>query len=246
MPTLIPAASRAMAVFEVFAREKRELSNSDMARLLSLPESSTSDLLHTLHSLGYLVRTTRTRRFYPTGRLVEIARQIAQNDPLGSIAQEAVEQIGAKTNESVFFGVLDTNAVKVVAVQASRLPLRYIIEVGYRASLHASALGKGLLGLLPPDEARATLASSKLHRVTEHTIVDIDTLMAQIARSQERGWYEAEEEGSEGVYGLAVTGWLGGQAAGISLAGPADRMKKNHDAYLAALFEVRDALMEKA
>ncbi|MGN5477114.1 hypothetical protein ACTMU2_10010 [Cupriavidus basilensis] len=34
------------------------------------------------------------------------------------------------------------------------------------------------------------------------------------------------EEGSEGVHGLAVTGWLGGQPAGISVAGPADRMKK--------------------
>ncbi|KAF7963392.1 IclR family transcriptional regulator [Cupriavidus sp. UYMU48A] len=245
MPTMIPAASRAMAVFEVFAREKRELSNSDMARLLSLPESSTSDLLHTLHSLGYLMRTTRTRRFYPTGRLSEIARQIAENDPLSTVAQEAIEQVSARTNESVFFGVLDGSAVKVVAVQASRLPLRYIIEVGYRAALHASALGKGLLGLLPPDEARETLSRSNLRAVTTHTVVDIDTLMGQIDKGRKRGWYEAMEEGSEGVHGLAVTGWLGGQPAGISVAGPADRMKKNHDAYLAALIEVRDALMSE-
>ncbi|SCU75937.1 Transcriptional regulator, IclR family [Cupriavidus necator] len=245
MPTQIPAASRAMAVFEVFAREKRELSNSDMARLLSLPESSTSDLLHTLHSLGYLMRTTRTRRFYPTGRLLELARQIAENDPLGTAAQEAVEQVGEKTNESVFFGVLDANAVKVVAVQASRLPLRYIIEVGYRASLHASALGKSLLGLLPPEEARARLAASHLRQVTEHTIVDVNTLMDQIAVGRERGWHEAREEGTEGVYGLAVAGWLGGQPAGISLAGPAERMKKHHAEYLAALISVRDGLMEK-
>ncbi|RDK08863.1 IclR family transcriptional regulator [Cupriavidus lacunae] len=243
MPTMIPAAGRAMAVFEVFAREKRELSNSDMARLLSLPESSTSDLLHTLHALGYLVRTTRTRRFYPTGRLAEIARQIAENDPLTTVAQEAVEQVSARTNESVFFGVLDATAVKIVAVQASRLPLRYIIEVGYRAALHASALGKGLLSLLPPDEARDTLAKSKLRPVTAHTVVDIDTLMAQIDQGRKRGWYEAQEEGSEGVHGLAVAGWLGGRPAGISLAGPADRMKKNREEYLAALVEVRDALM---
>ncbi|HBD37671.1 MAG TPA: IclR family transcriptional regulator, partial [Cupriavidus sp.] len=157
MPTLIPAAGRAMAVFEVFARERRELSNSDMARLLALPESSTSDLLHTLQSLGYLMRTPRSRRFYPTGRLFEVGRQIAENDPLSAVAQEAVEQVGEITNESVFFGVLDTSAVKVVAAQPSRLPLRYIIEVGSRAALHASALGKGLLSLLPPDAARAAL-----------------------------------------------------------------------------------------
>jgi DNA-binding IclR family transcriptional regulator len=191
------------------------------------------------------MRTTLSRRFYPTGRLSELARQIAENDPLTNVAQEAIEQVGARTNESVFFGVLDGTAVKVVAVQASRLPLRYVIEVGYRAALHASALGKGLLGLLPPEEARETLVKSNLRTVTAHTVVDIDTLMTQIDRGRKRGWYEAREEGSEGVHGLAVAGWLGGRPAGISLAGPADRMKKNHDDYLAALIEVRDALMSE-
>src|SRR6218665_775807 len=58
----------------VFARtirpEKRELSNADLARLLDLPESSCSDLLPTLHELGYLLRTGRSRSFYPTARLL--------------------------------------------------------------------------------------------------------------------------------------------------------------------------------
>ncbi len=243
MPIMIPAASRAMAVFEVFAREKRELSNSEMARLLSLPETSTSDLLHTLHSLGYLMRTTRTRRFYPTGRLLEAARQIAENDPLTAAAQEAVEQLVAKTNESAFFGLLDPTAVKVVAMQPSRQPLRYILEVGTRAALHASALGKGLLALLPEAEARAALEKSTLRQITPQTIVDIDKLMADIAKGRKRGWYEAREEGAEGVDGLAVTGWLAGQAVGISLAGPVDRMRKHRTAYLDALRNVRDGLL---
>ena len=107
MPTQIPAASRAMAVFEVFARERRDLSNSEMAKLLAVADSSCSDLLHTLHKLGYLIRTTRTRRFYPSGRLLETARQIAENDPLTRFAQEAVTQLADMTNESAFFGVLE-------------------------------------------------------------------------------------------------------------------------------------------
>ncbi|CAG2151572.1 Pectin degradation repressor protein KdgR [Cupriavidus yeoncheonensis] len=243
MPTMIPAAGRAMAVFEVFAREQRELSNSEMARQLSLPETSTSDLLHTLHSLGYLMRTTRTRRFYPTGRLAELTRQIAENDPLTTAAQEAVDQLVERTNESAFFGLLEPTAVKVVAMQQSRQPLRYIIDVGSRAALHASALGKGLLALLPEDEARAALEKSQRRQVTPHTIVDVDRLMADIAKGRQRGWHEAREEGAEGVDGLAVTGWLAGQPAGISLAGPADRMRKHRDAYLEALREVRNGLL---
>jgi DNA-binding IclR family transcriptional regulator len=243
MPTQIPAAGRAMAVFEVFAREKRELSNSDMARLLSVAESSSSDLLHTLHSLGYLMRTARTRRFYPTGRLFEIARRFQENDPLARLAQEAVEQLTERTNESAFFGVLEPMAVKVAAAQPSRLPLRYILDVGERVALHASALGKALLGLIPPDAARARLQCIERRAVTPHTVVDIDPLMAQLARGRELGWYEARDEGTEGVTALAVAGWLGDQPVGISLAGPADRIEKNRENYLAALSEVRNSLL---
>lgn len=243
MPNLIPATSRTMAVFEVFAREKRELSNSDVARLLSVAESSSSDLLHTLHSLGYLMRTSRTRRFYPTARLYETARQIRENDPLTTLAQEAVEQLTDKTNESAFFGVLEPTAVKVAAAQASRLPLRYIIDVGERVALHASALGKAMLGLLPHDDARNRLDSVKRPAVTPHTVIDLDGLMAQLERGRQLGWYEARDEGTEGVTALAVSGWLGDQPVGISLAGPAERIERNREHYLAALSEVRNSLL---
>ena len=162
MPSQIPAAGRTLAVFEVFARERRALSNSEMARALSLPESSCSDLLHTLHTRGYLMRTSRTRRFYPTARLYEVARQITENDPLSTIAQEAVHQLCERTNESAFFGLLDRHAAKIAAVQPSRQPLRYILDVGHRVALNASALGKALLGALPAEALQSELEQMQL------------------------------------------------------------------------------------
>lgn len=243
MPTLIPAAARTLAVFEVFASEKRELSNSDVARLLSVADSSCSDLLYTLHSLGYLMRTPRTRRFYPTARLYETARQITENDPLATIGQEAVDQLAEKTNESAFFGVIDRHAAKVAAVQPSRLPLRYILDVGERVALHASALGKALLGLLPPEDFEAELEAARMKAVTPDTVTNTKTLAKQIAKSRELGWYEVRGEGIEGVSALAVSGWLGGQPVALSLAGPSERMARHHESYLQALREVQGTLL---
>lgn len=246
MPTLIPAAARTMAVFEVFANEKRELSNSDMARLLSVADSSSSDLLHTLHSLGYLMRTPRTRRFYPTARLFETARQITENDPLAAIGQEAVDQLAQMTNESAFFGVLDRHAAKVAAVQPSRQPLRYILEVGERVALNASALGKALLGLLPPEDFEAELEAARLKAVTADSVTDSRELARQLAQSRERGWYEVQGEGIEGVRALAVSGWLGGQPVALSLAGPIERVTRNQEACLNALREVQATLFTES
>ena len=246
MPSIVPASSRTMAVFEVFAREKRALSNSEVARALSLAESSCSDLLHTLHSLGYLMRTARTRRFYPTGRLFEAAREITRHDPLAAVAREAVEQLTDRTDETAFFGVMERGSVKVAAARPSRLPLRYMLDVGERVSLHASALGKSLLGLLPRDEALRCLRSHALRPVTPETVTSVEQLMAQLDASRARGWYEARGEGTGGVTALAMSGWLGDQPVGISLAGPAERIERQHPICLQALREVRAGLLDEA
>ncbi|WP_326540577.1 IclR family transcriptional regulator [Pseudorhodoferax sp.] len=235
MPALIPAASRAMAVFEVFAREQRALSNADMAKALSLAESSCSDLLHTLLTLGHLRRTSRTRRFYPTDRLLDIARRIGQADLLAQFAQETVDEVTRQTRESAFFGVLARSAVQVVAAQQSPLALRYVVDVGARVSLHASALGKALLGLLPRAEAARLLGGLALRSVTAETLTGVEQLMVQIDAGRAQGWYEARGEGAEGVTALAMAGWLGEQPAAISLAGPAERIAHDHAACLASL-----------
>lgn len=243
MSTIVSTARRTLEVFEVFARERRELSNSDMAKLLSVPDSSSSDLLYTLHSLGYLMRTPRSRRFYPTSRLFDIARHIRRNDPVTAMAREAINRLSSKTNESAFFGVLDTSSVTILAMQPSQLPLRYILDVGSRVSVHASSLGKALLGLKSSESIISFLKRYPLPPVTTQTIVDSDQLLAEIEASKKRGWYETRGEGAEGVNTLAVSGWLGDQAVAFCLAGPATRIDDNHENYLSSLRELQASLL---
>ncbi|MET0542307.1 MAG: IclR family transcriptional regulator [Variovorax sp.] len=243
MPSLVSGATRTLAVFEIFAREKRPLSNSDVARLLDVADSSSLDLLHTLHTVGYLMRTPRTLRYYPTGRLLETARQISENDPLSSVAREAVEQLAEKTGESAFFGVLDSDAAKVIAAQASRQALRYVVEVGDRVSLNGSALGKALLGLQSDEDLATTLGKLTLKPITPRTITDPKRFQAAVVKSREQGWAEAIGEGTEGVDGLAVAGWIGELPVGLALAGPNERMERHRDIYLRALKDIASAFL---
>lgn len=243
MPSLIPAVSRTMAAFEAFARERRELSNKEMARLLNLADSSCLDLLHSLHSLGYLMRTPRTLRFYPSRRWYELASQISENDPLRSVAQEAVDQLAEQTNETAFFGVLDLSGANVVASQSSRLPLRYIVEIGERITLHGSALGKALLGLLSSAELSAEIQRLELQPLASNTVTNAGQLIEQVEQGRRQGWYEVQDEGAEHVSALAVSGWLAGQPVAISLAGPSERFARNHDSLLQALRDIHGSLL---
>lgn len=239
MPTIVPAATRTMLLLEVFARERRELSNSDLARLMDLPESSCSDLLYTLHEMGYLLRTARSKRFYPTARLLDIAQAISASDPLYAVATEACELLRDKTGETGLCGHVVSGVVHVLAFAEGTHPLRYVSNVGNKIALHVSALGKAELALGTPEEAARQLRLKTMKQIAPGTITDLAVLEAQIAQAKEQGWSWVENEGFDGLSAMAVAGYVGDQPLAISVAGPTQRMLAHKDACLQALKEVQ-------
>src|SRR6218665_2389397 len=225
MPAFVPAAARTMTIFETFAQYRREMSNAEIAKLLGVAESSSSDLLHTLHEAGYLMRTARSRRFYPTSRLHALATSIASNDPLVVAGQEAIELLSERTGETAICGLLGDHHVEVAGFKEGRYELRYILEVGSRIGLHVSALGKPLLSSLPPAEAQALLKARPLKAVTPFSVTDPAQLERQFREVRKRGYSQVESEGTEGVSAMAVAGRIGGELMAVSIAGPGDRLK---------------------
>lgn len=240
----MPAAARTMALFEVFAREQRELTKSELARLLDLPESSCSDLLNTLYQLGYVSRSVETRRYYPTGRLVATAGAIAANDPLSLFGQEATALLGQMVGETCIFGMLDGDRVKIMSVWQGSHRLRYVVEIGDRVSLHGTAVGKALLGALHADERGRILRLQPLRRLTPDTITNVQTLEAEIVACAKRV-YRSRGEGAPGVWSLAISGYIGERAVGLSMIGPADRVGADEERFVAALEKARLALFDE-
>ena len=238
MPTFVPGAGRTLALFEVFARERRELSNSDLARLMDLAESSCSDLLYTLHQTGYLSRTASSKRFYPTSRLLAAAKAITENDYLNGIGTEAVELLSEKTGETAVFAQLDGSATRVVAVHEGVHRLRYVISPGDRVSLHAAAVGKALLGQVSEAERARLLRLKPLGAFTRNTVTDPKKLETEIKKHRRIGWYQAVNEGAEGTCSFSASGMIGMEVVGLSMVGPSDRMEANKEWYLKMLNEV--------
>jgi IclR family acetate operon transcriptional repressor len=239
MPAFVPAAARTMLLFEAFARERRELSNAEIAKLLELPETSCVDLLHTLLEAGYLMRTARSRRFYPTPKLSALATAIASNDPVVTAGREAVEMLGDLTGESTLCGVLGDHHVEVLGIREGRHALRFITTAGTRIGLHTTALGHALLAELDPAEAAERLSRRPLKALTPHTITDPATLQRALEATRQRGYAWVDGDGVEGVAAMAVAGRIGEQLLGLSITGPTDRLRKSRDDYESALMTVK-------
>ncbi|RYE40968.1 MAG: IclR family transcriptional regulator, partial [Hyphomicrobiales bacterium] len=180
MPQIIPTAQRVLQVFEIYAREGRPLTNSEMARFLDLADSSCSDLLYTLRQAGYLLRTPKSRYFHPTGRLLDVAQGITAADPLQSFATEALEVLTRQSGESSMCGLLDGNKVKIYASQESPRALRYVLQPGTTLELQITALGKALLGAMDAAERNATIETLSFEKITADSITNPAALRAQI------------------------------------------------------------------
>lgn len=240
MPAIVPAAERTMQVFEVFAQTKREMSNAEIAKVLGVPETSSLDLLHTLQQRGYLMRTARSRRFFPTARLQSLASGVGGKDPLVAASEEVLDFLRDETGETTISGILGEHHVEVIGVREGTHELRYMLSVGRRMALHVSALGKALLAELKPEDARRLVGDKPLKAVTPYSVTDPERLMAQLRAGRRQGVAETADEGAEGVGAMAVAGHVGDQLLAFSIFGPTERLKRCRTAYRKALLKARE------
>lgn len=240
MPAFVPAAARTMQLFEMFAQTKREMSNAEIAKALAVPETSSLDLLHTLQQSGYLVRTARSRRFYPASRLLALANAVASNDPLLTARQEVIEFLRDETGETTISAVLGDHHVEVTGVGEGTHELRFMLQVGRRMGFHVSAVGKALLAQLEPAEVSRLVGDKPLKAVTPFSVTEPAKLFTQLRTARRQGLAETQDEGTLGVAAMAVAGHLGGQLLAFSIFGPTERLKRRRSDYRKALLTAKE------
>ncbi len=191
---------RTLDFLEVFAEHKRPLSASEIARLLDIPASSCHDVLQALHERGYIYELTPRGGYYPTLRLYEIAKVIADHDPVVLRTDSLLRSLRDALDESVLLAKVNgLSAVYLASFEPSH-PLRFLANVGENVrSIHATSAGKCLLGNLREADLRSFLKSAHLTALTPQTITTKAALRKEIEIGNQRGWFVNREESQQGV-----------------------------------------------
>ncbi|MES1265390.1 MAG: helix-turn-helix domain-containing protein, partial [Variovorax sp.] len=93
--------SRTLDFLELFAERRRPLSLSEISRMLDVPVSSCHDVLQALQERGYVYELAPRAGYYPTLRLLDIAKTIANHDPVVMRADTVLRALRDATDESV-------------------------------------------------------------------------------------------------------------------------------------------------
>jgi DNA-binding IclR family transcriptional regulator len=216
--------ARTLDFIELFAAQRRALSLSDMARLLEIPVSSCHDVLQTLQARGFVHEVGPRAGFYPTRRLFDLASRIAQADPLLPRAEIRLGALRDKVDESVFLSKATGMRLAYLLVLEASHPLRFHVAAGDEVrSLHATSAGKAFLGSLAPD-ARAQVLRGRLAALTPRTNTSAAKLRAEIAESEERGWFLNAEESVEGATTISARFAWNQAVHVVTIAGATARM----------------------
>lgn len=230
---------RTFDFLELFARERRLLSLSDIAHLLKLPLSSCHDVIQAMQSRGYLYEIAPRAGYYPTMRLHALGKEISDNDPVLMRTELLLRSLRDALDESVCLSrVSGLNATYLLVFEPTH-PLRILVKVGDSIrSVHATSAGKALLGSLDDRALAAFLKTAKLSPLTKRTITSATALREDIDLSRKRGWYLNCEESLNGVTTISVTFKWNTTVYIVTVPGPSARLEHKLETAAALLTNV--------
>jgi IclR family KDG regulon transcriptional repressor len=200
----VRALSRGLLILEILASHSQGLSLSTIARKSGLAKSSTHRLLQTLLINGYVRRDARHSDHYlPSFKLLTLSSQLIQDTDLAVIARPHLETLAQMTGETVHLVLLDHDQAVYVAKVESPNPIRMYSQIGNRAPLHCTGVGKAILAFLPKERQNLVLKGD-LPRYTDTTLTDPGELRAHLDHTRRQGYAIDNGEHEENVRCIAV------------------------------------------
>lgn len=192
-----------------------------LAEQVGVHKTTVLRLLRTLEEHGYVTHDT-AHRYHLGAGVFALAESARSAQDVRSAASASLRRLAAETGQTVHLATYQDGVATYVDKVESRQPLRMYSRIGLPAALHATAVGKVLLGSLDALELRRVVDSLTLERFTDRTLTTPDALVAEVQLTAQRGWGEDHEEHETfmNCIGAPIVGADGRIAAAVSLSVP--------------------------
>jgi len=222
-PEFLEALSRGLRIIGTFNRARRQLTLSDMARLVGLPRASVRRTLHTLVHLGFA--ETDGRLFRLTPRVLTLATAYLLSNSISDILQPAVERMSANVGEACSAAILNGHDVITIAHASPNRAINLGAQIGFRLPAISSSLGRVLLATLDDRQLDKLLAQARPEKLTAVTIVDRAELKRAIRKARDENYSLVDQEAEVGFRSISVPlrRYDGTVVASLNIGTPSNR-----------------------
>jgi IclR family acetate operon transcriptional repressor len=172
--------TRVLGLFDALARSKDGLSLAELNVALKSPKSSLLNLLRPLVTDGYL--NCENGRYRLGASIFRLAGNIMSVWNFSSAYHRYLQELAARSQESVYMGVLDAVGKSITYVDAIESPhsVRFSVPIGAVRPLYPTAAGRVLLAFADPAWLEEYLRTTKFEAHTPTTIATRTALRAEL------------------------------------------------------------------
>ncbi|WP_223596562.1 IclR family transcriptional regulator [Pseudomonas sp. A-R-19] len=189
----------------VAANSHRGLRLVDLVRLSGVERPTAYRMVQSLMKHGLLSRPTGSTRYVLGEFCRELGAQFADRLDLRSICNPVLKAISEETGNSSFLIIqMDLDSM-CVARAIGGYPIQVVaVRVGHRQPLGVGAGGLAILATLSRAQQQECLRANA-RRLTGYGSLNVSTLRAMIAATQNRGYAVIGHYSAPGVIGIGVT-----------------------------------------
>ena len=224
---LIQSVERAADVLELFLTSTAELSVKEISQELALSKSTVHGIIKTLEHRGYLEQNPNDLRYRLGMKLFELGIAVENQLDVGKIARPIIESLVAELKETVHLVVLQRDEVIYIEKVEGPQTLSISSQVGKRAPIHCTGVGKAILAFQGNTEIDRILSNSPLEPYTEYTLTDKEEIKKQLKTIYQQGFSVDDEEIELGLRCVAapIFNHQGKAIASVSCAAPTMRLE---------------------
>ena len=225
----IETLERGLSVLSLFSNDTSELTLTEISRSADINMTTSLRIASTLEGAGYLRRDPETKRYRPSLKVLQLGFSALHSMDIRQSARPYLERLSKETGETVSLAVLDGLEIVYVDRIRNRQIVGVVLGMGSRLPAHCTSMGKAMLAYLPEDQLKARLNGAVLAACTGNTIVEIDSLAADLAKVRRRGYAINNQELAVGLRAVAAPIWgeHGQVVAAINVSGSTETVSRS-------------------
>lgn len=197
----------------------------DVEKEIGISKTAAFRLAATMTDRGFLVKNSKTKRYYPGPILFQLVRKFQVNDII-SISQPFIQELAVLTTESVYLSIRSGNKHIFLSGIDSSHPMKVTIPLGDEMDLYYSAAGKLHMAFMSSLDVDNYFKRTVLQNYTPNTLVDSEQLRTELTRIREAGYSTSFGERDSESAGIVAPIWgLGDEpTASLGIYLPMTRM----------------------
>ncbi|MBD8162637.1 IclR family transcriptional regulator [Erwinia persicina] len=189
---LIPGLDRGLQLLLAFGQQQREMTFTELHRLVSMPKATAYRVVQTLEYLGFLERNPRTNTFSLGMMVLRLGFEYLASLDVARAGQPVIEQLRDASLCSSHLAIRDgSDLVYIARVSAAGTQINQV-SIGTRLPAHCTSLGRMLLTDLNRSEFEQLYPDPILPGSEQGTLQDRDALWEMVQLDRQRGYVVGE------------------------------------------------------